>query len=271
MPETELETPVFEDDSDGTDETPAPVSIQTEEVSEMAPGKEDSTESSVEEKSPDNILAQARFERSQAKAERESVAREREQMNAEYAFRNQPKRPDVPQIDQYADDYAVQQGIRDTAIREAATFDANAQFGEQQLERQQQEAYFQQEQQRQKAADSFRENGIKSGISEDDMMQNGMKVANYGVLDPAEVAMIAASKQGPLITKYLADNPVEAQRLNDLPFGSIERTTMLVTDIASKAIALQTKITQTPDPLEPIQNGNGRASQADDDGFKYLD
>lgn len=264
MPETELE--LNTDDVTNTSDASGVTIVDDSPAPDLAPGpegeQEKAKEPTLEEKHEklQATRAQEKFEMRRERREREQAQHELAQLQAQQAnpIAERPDIPDVP--DQFADDFAEQQAKRDTAIREAERFDAQSEWGQQRQIELQQQAQHQQHQEFQKTADTFKERATKLGISDDELKQNGERLISYQVLSTQEIDLILSDEQGPLITKFLANNPVELERLISEPAGSSSRMSMLLTDIKTKASALKAKTTSTPAPLDSI-NGNSGSVQ----------
>jgi hypothetical protein len=147
---------------------------------------------------------------------------------------------------------------RDQQVLAQANFDHQRQ---QQLQHQQRLLYEQAQQQNQKQDEKIRDyagRAAKLGIKAADLQVAGNAVGQYGI--SAELGQyILESEQGPLITTYLANNPVELDELSRL--SSAQAAVIIETQIKLKAIASQPKkVTGAPDPLER-PHGAGKAAQ----------
>lgn len=262
MSETELEQntdDVVMTASDATGAVPAEETTSAD----LATGP-DGNQEEVKEPTPEErqlkleeSLATQKFENRRERRERERAQDELARLQAAQANQtgNRPDIPDTP--DQYADDFAEQLAKREQAIREAERFDARADFGHQQQQFQQQQYQNQQAQEFQKTADTFVERATKLGISESDLRNNGERLANSQVLTEGEIDLILSDEQGPAMAAYLANHPIELEKLASLPIGSSSRMSMLLNDVKPKASALKAKTTSTAEPLETISGGSG--------------
>jgi len=260
MPETELEQ--------NTDDVVVTTSDATEGVVEttstdLAPGP-DGNQAEVKEPTPEErqlkleeSLATQKFENRRERRERERAQDELARYQTAQA--NQTgNRPDIPELpDSFDDDFSEKMVARDTAIREAERFDARAEYGQQQQQYEQQQYQNQQAQEFQKTADTFKERASKLGISESDLRNNGERLLNSQALTESEIGMILSDEQGPAIAAFLANHPVELEKLASLPIGSSARMSMLLNDVKPKASALKAKTTSTVEPLDNISGGGG--------------
>lgn len=259
MPETELEVNTDDVVVTASDATGAVKEASTD----LAPGP-DGKQEEVKEPTPEErqqkleeSLATQKFENRRERRERERAQDELARLQTAQAHQtgNKPEIPDLP--DPFDDDFAEKTAARETAIREAERFDAQAEFGQQQHQYQVQQAQREQAQEFQKTADTFKERATTFGITDAELQQNGERLLDYQALTENEIGLILSDDQGPLIAKYLSQNPVELERLSSMPVGSSQRMTTLLTDIKTKASALKAKTTSTAEPLDTIQGSGG--------------
>ena len=146
---------------------------------------------------------------------------------------------------------------RDQQVLAQANFDHQRRQQQENQERvQQEQAQAQQQQQDEKIRD-YAGRAAKLGIKAEDLQVAGNAVAQHGI--GAELGQyILESDQGPLITTYLANNPLELDELKYL--SPAQAAVAIETKIKPKAAASQPKkVTDTPDPLER-PHGAGKAS-----------
>jgi hypothetical protein len=98
---------------------------------------------------------------------------------------------------------------------------------------------------------AYADRAKKLGVAAAELQEAGTLVAGYGI-DPALVEMILADDHGPLLTKYLAKNQLELERLVQMPITMA--AVRLATDLKAKAVAMKPKVTKTPDPLNQPRN-----------------
>lgn len=160
-------------------------------------------------------------------------------------------RPDVPGTpDPYDDDYEARLKDRDAAIHKQAAYDA------QETVRRDQEVTALQEQERvqvetlQKSVNEYSDRAIQLGVGEDDLRAAGNIVNQYGI-NPQLTLFILKDEQGPLITKYLSQNPQEIEALNRL--DPMSAAVLVATSIKQKAVGLKPKSTEAPEPPEYLE------------------
>ncbi len=159
--------------------------------------------------------------------------------------------PDLP--DPYDEDYEAQISARDSAIMQKATQNAQAQV-EQAKKTANMEAAKVTEQERVNDLVSGYDKQITVlGLNPDDIRRAGDTVVSYGIsTDVAE--FILQQEDGPLITKYLADNPLILDDLRNMQ--PINAALKINSEIRQAASTLKPQASQTPDPTE-ILSGNG--------------
>lgn len=159
--------------------------------------------------------------------------------------------PSIP--DPYDDDYEEQLRLRDEAIMRKARQDA------------QQESVLAQQRTNEEAAKKAEEERIRTltsgydkqitalGLNPDDIRNAGNKVVDYGIsVDVAE--FILQQENGPLITKYLADNPIVLDDLRNMT--PIQAAFKIDSEISAAASTLKPQASKAPDPAETL-SGRG--------------
>jgi hypothetical protein len=179
----------------------------------------------------------------------------------ELAALKAPQRPEIPPTpDPYDDDYEGKMRLRDDALVQTAQYDAQA------------NAYQAQEQalQQQQAADAnktllesvttYSDRADKLGITTQELQQAGNVVAQHGIGD--EVAeYILADEQGPNITMYLAQNPLEMETIRNM--HPMQASVYIYSTIKAKAVSAR----PTPNPIsEPTEVLRGAGQPEGDRG-----
>jgi len=162
-----------------------------------------------------------------------------------------------PPVDPYADDYEEMTRQRDDAITRKAQFDSQQKFAADQATRTQNE---------QMQADQTRIDGlvteyngraVKLGLDASEVEHAGDTVVQYGISQDL-AQFILGDEEGPLITKYLAANPLELDALSRM--SPMQAAIRVNADIRTKAASLKPQISQAPDPTEVL---SGRGAPAD--------
>lgn len=192
------------------------------------------------------------FKLREKEREAETLRRRLEELEARIPQQGRPVVPESPDPFALSDvEYRQKLVQRDQAIREAAAWEAQQQA----LQWQRQQAQFEQQQRQQERQQAevvaYADRAKKLGVAAAELQEAGTLVAGYGI-DPALVEMILADDHGPLLTKYLAKNQLELERLVQMPITMA--AVRLATDLKAKAVAMKPKVTKTPDPLNQPRN-----------------
>ena len=156
---------------------------------------------------------------------------------------------------------------RDQQVLAQANFDHQRQQQQQHQQRLLHEQTQQQTQQLDEKIQDYAGRAAKLGIKAADLQVAGNAVGQYGI--SAELGQyILESEQGPLITTYLANNPIELDELRHL--SPAQAAVVVETKIKQKAIASQPKkVTDTPDPLERPHSAGKASSKRGPQGATF--
>lgn len=162
-----------------------------------------------------------------------------------------PGKPVIPPLpDPYDDDYGAAMEKYTDAVRKAAAYD---------VRKEAEQAYAQQQQaQRQQAVvqeltteiTSYTNRAKKAGISETELKMAGSLVTPE--LSPALIGHILTDDKGPQMTKYLAANPSELDKLKGMT--PTRAAVYLETTVKPKAVAKP--VPTTPKPTDSV-DGTG--------------
>jgi len=253
--------------------------IETEEVADKTEsgtgetGSELATDSAEEHDKTNQDGVQAAINKQHAKyREEERKRKEAEARIEEYEAKlkkyETPKMPDVPPIpDPYDDDYEAKMKVRDEALLEKAKYDADVQYKALQEQRQLEEAEQAKRAEVQRSIEGYEAKATELGLNKDDVNKAGQKLVDYGIR--AEVAeFILADQDGPLITRYLAENPVEFDEINRM--SAMMAAVTINSTIRAKASGLKPQPSRAPEPPEYI-GGLGPGEQKDPllEGVKF--
>jgi hypothetical protein len=265
MPET---APVIADDTESTiiidGETPKVT--DTSETPQLQEEKKEETPEEREKKLQ-NKVAESQFEKRQAKRENKELA---DRLAALEASQNADagQRPEVSAPpDQFSDNFEQEQATRDGQIAEAAAFDARQTAQQEQEQRNLQTANAERDKALNEASTENAKRGIQLGIPEEDLNRANDRLVQYP-FTVDELAFILTDEQGPLISKYLTDNPAEIESFVNMPAG-INRGAFLAGEIKSKAAATKVKTTETPDPVETLSGLGATKKERGPDGATY--
>ena len=247
----EQDEPLETEDQDEQEETPDPDSESaTDSVNSTHEKQVEFTEE--QQKVFNDAVGKKVFKLREKEREAEALRRRLEELEAKIPQQGRPQVPESPDPFALSDvEYRQKLVQRDQAIREAAAWEAQQQA----LQWQRQQAQFEQQQRQQERQQAevmaYADRAKKLGVAAAELQEAGTLVAGYGI-DPALVEMILADDHGPLLTKYLAKNQLELERLVQMPVTMA--AVRLATDLKSKAVAMKPKVTKTPDPLNQPRN-----------------
>lgn len=218
----------------------------------------------VNQEAINKAINKKHFEARQAERERDEALKrlqelERRQVEAQASqIGNIPRMPDP-----FDDDYEAKVQQRDQAIAEKIRFEHEQSLRQQQQQAAQQQAEMQKQQALQESLTKYTQRATELGISNDELQTAGQTVANYGISDDLTMAILA-DKDGPLITKHLAANPMAAIELSQMnPFLAGAK----LVEIKQKAAALKPRKTEAP---KPATNLSGHGTDKDLGKYKLI-
>ena len=192
------------------------------------------------------------FKLREKEREAEALRRRLEELEAKIPQQGRPAVPDAPDPFALSDiEYRQKLVQRDQAIREAAAWEAQQQALQWQRQQADLEQQRRQQERQQEEVKAYATRANKLGMSAAELQEAGTLVAGYGI-DAALVEMILGDDHGPLLTKYLAQNQLELERLVQMPVTMA--AVRLATEVKSKAVAMKPKVTTAPDPLNAPRN-----------------
>jgi len=223
--------------------------LPSETVSDTGENQEQKLEVSPEQKAAAEQAFKAREAKREAQALREENARLKAQMPEE-------TRPNVPELDEYAD--AEQLKKWQQANAEAVRYDERQRIAAEAREAEQVRREYEEQAERNKKAQNYTLHAVKLGVKPEELQQAGGLVGSYLRSDIAEEVL--GDDHGPLITIYLSVNPEAIDSLNNASMMSVGQ---IYSDIRSKAAALKPKQSNAPEPPELL---NGRGAPKNDGG-----
>jgi len=192
------------------------------------------------------------FKLREKEREAEALRSRLEELERMVPQQGKPAVPEAPDPFALSDaEYRQKLVARDQAIREATAWEAQQQATLWQRQQAQLEQQQRQQERQQEEVKAYATRAKQLGITPAELQDAGTLVAGYGI-DPALVEMILADDHGPLITKFLARNQMELERLTQMPVTAA--AVKLATDLKAKAVAMKPKVTNTPDPLNRPRN-----------------
>jgi hypothetical protein len=239
---------------------------QESEQAESAPAETDKDRavefSEEQQKVFNEVIGKKTFKLRETERENERLARELAELRSKVPVNTRPEVPPIP--DPYTlteEQYRQAQQSRDRALSDAIAFDARqAQYNEQarQIKAQQEQ---QQQRETEEKVKSYTQQATKLGVKPEELQHAAGIVGTFG-LDGYHplAAVILADEYGPLITKYLANNVLELERVMSMPLASA--AVYLDRAVKQKASALKPKVNTAPDPIDtPLASGTSQKAK----------
>ncbi len=227
-----------------------------EEGSELAPEADKPADSDKTQETIDKAIGKQhkkfRDEERRANGLEVELADAKSKLGQYQADENQPV--DIPKMpDQYDDDFNEQVEKRDEAIRRNAEITAQVAVNTQNQQNAQIAA-------QQKEVDvinnkvvSYTEKATGLGVTPQELQEAGNTVASYGIPADLTIALLD-DPDGPLITKYLAANPLEIDSLKNM--STFQAALHIEKVIRPKTDELKPKTSNTPAPQDDIEGGS---------------
>ena len=208
-----------------------------------------------QQKVVDHAIGQKVHKLREKEREAESLKKQLEELQRKVPQQQRPVIPEIPDPLILSDtEYRRQTAVREQAIRNSAAYEMEQQRSQQhaqqvlaELQRKQQEVF-------NGTVQQYTDRATKLGMKPEELKRAGEIVGNFGI-DEQLVTFILHDDHGPLITKYLAENPLILDELKDL--SPARAAARIATEIKPKAATLKPKVNSAPDPLDiPNRSGN---------------
>jgi hypothetical protein len=186
-----------------------------------------------------------------ADAEKRRADAAEEKLKAIEAEKGDVTIPDLP--DPYDEDYEARITARDEAIKQKAAQDAQRNIVIEQQNANNEAAQRAEQDRISGLVDSYDKNIVKLGLDSTDIKNAVQTIVDYGV-DGSVREFILQQEDGPLITKYLADNPLVLDDLRNM--SPINAALKIETEIKAAASTLKPQASSAPDPAETL-SGRG--------------
>lgn len=207
-------------------------------------GHEENTE--VNQEKVNAVINKKHFEKMEMQRERDQAKQENEQLRQQIAQQQQTSEPVVPEMpDPFDDDFEQKAQEREQKLVERANWKAQQDLSLRQQEQQAQQAQQEQLQSVQQKAQTYTERAKTFGINEQELQQAGSLVAQHGISNELTMAILD-DPEGALITKMLAANPLEIEKLNGM--NLYQAALHIESTIRPKAQQLKPRQTQTGQP-----------------------
>ena len=235
-----------EQDEIAEDESPSDLAPDSD------PGHEEKTESQINQDKVQEVINRKHWEAKESERKLLAAQKELEQYRAQQQAA--PNVPDLP--DPFDDDYGAKMQQRDQAMRQRLEWESRQRYEQTSQQARQQEAQERLNKELYEKQTKYVQRAKDSGITEQDLQAIGSAIANYGLRDDL-VVEILDDKDGPLIAKHLAANPMKMEELSSLtPYQSARYIETLRPSLA----ALKPRITNAPNPSTKIE-GKGKANR----------
>lgn len=219
----------------------------------------------AEEKEPDyqKIIAEKAYEARQARREKEELARRLQELESRVPQQERPTVPPVP--DPWDDNFEEKLRQRDEALRKVAAYEVQQNFIQQQRQQAEQQAAMQKQQALAKKVETYSQRAQQLGIAPDELAQAGQRLT--GAISDQLVEHILADDKGPLLTKYLAANPLVVDSLSAM--SPMQAAVFLETQVKPKAAQFSAKrVSNAPEPVD-VLSGNGAAPFEGPEGGQF--
>lgn len=235
---------------------PTEADATTAEPSESAPdsGKNATAEKKVQftpeqQAIFDKVIGEKTFKAREAERKAEAAEQKLRELEAQLPKENRPSIPALP--DPYDAEYEKKIAARDEAIKAAAAFDAKQEVvkaHQQEVQRQRAEA---QQAELYKSAATYKERSDKLGIAPADLQNAANALSSFGITEDL-TKFLLKDDQGPLMTMFLARNPIVLERMSGL--SPLEMGHYIASEIKPKLAAVKTR-TQAPAPADVLDGG----------------
>lgn len=229
---------------------------ETAEPSESAPdsGKDATAEKKVQftpeqQAVFDKVIGEKTFKAREAERKAEAAEARLRELQAQLPKENRPSIPALP--DPYDADYSQKIAARDEAIKAAAAFDAKQELVKNQQQHVQRQRVEAQQAELVKSATAYKERSDKLGIAPSDLQNAANALSNFGITEDL-TRFLLKDEQGPLMTMFLARNPVALERMSGL--SPLEMGHYIASEIKPKLAAVKPR-TQAPAPADVLDGG----------------
>ena len=253
---SELQT---EDGATFSEEVPETGTVES--GAELAPASGEGHEQKPEgfnQEAANKAINKKHFQMKEAERSAEASRKEAEELRVKLQTMEQGSEPIVPAIpDPYSENYEAEVKAYGEAIQQKTQFDQRAVFAQEQQSRTQQEAQQAEDKRVNDLLSGFNNRATQLGLDQNEIDQAGDTVAQYGI-NRDLVMFLLEDAEGPLITKYLAKNPLELEALRVM--NPMQAAIKVNSEIRQRASSMKPQVSGAPDPAEVLQ-GNGAPEQ----------
>jgi len=168
-----------------------------------------------------------------------------------------PKRPEIPDFPDALDtDYDSKIALRDKAISDQAKYDQDILFAKRQQESVQQQVIEDRKTMLREKQQKYVERNDAIGIAPDEAKKYEDTVSKFITPSNAQTGeYLLSHKDGPLLVKYLAENPIELEAVAAMQ--PLDAAVYLATEVSKKAEGSRPKTPKTPAPVNtPERKGS---------------
>ena len=263
--EAEYELNEIEEGEDATEETGTEDDASGEEDATEETGTED--DASGEEKSdPKGFTKRINKKHSELMAEKQRADALQQQINALKQEQQPSVRPEIPPVpDAFDENFAAKIEARDLAIQSAVAHDSRQEFLAQQERIAAENKQNADLQALKSTVSTYAERAEKLGINAEELNVAGQTVAAMGISDEVTLHILTDEK-GPAITRFLAHNPAEIDKINTLlPMAA---AVYIEKNIVSRLSPTQAR-KLPPKPADTLGKGGAPRKVRGPDGVTY--
>lgn len=233
-------------------EEAAELATDSDEESEDEP--QESEEEKAKKVNQDKVNAAINRKHREMMEAKEEAERYKQQLS-QYQSKAESNAPTIPEEpDPFSDNYKQDKEAYNAALRKHATWEAEqsmAQSYKQQIEQANSQKQAEDEHEKVKG---YAQKAKTFGISPSDLQQYGQSAGQY--LNKEMAMRIVSDDEGPLLTKYLAQNPMEAMQLSQM--NDYEAAIHIERNIRPTARSLKTKTSTAPKPPTKVRGSGGK-------------
>jgi len=198
------------------------------------------------------VINRKHYQYHEEKRKREALEKENQELKAKLA----PAAPEIPPLpDTYDPEYVQKIAARDEAITKRAQWDTQQKTAQSMPVTSTQPNAQESIQAKEKV---FIERMTGFGITQKESNEQQNTILPF--LTPQLATFILEAEDGPLITKYLANNAVDLVKISEM--DPVKAGAYIARYVSPKAAKLaKARTTNAPDPVEPVGRGANSASQ----------
>ena len=217
----------------------------------------------------DKVISKKHFEAKEAERKAEEYRKQLEVFQARERESQAQLMQNIPPMpDPYDDDYETKMQSRDIALANKAQWDARQELNQQQTAYIQQQQQIEQQKVLNEKLSSYASKAKELNISSEELQTAASAVGAFNPPESLQMAIIQ-DKNGPLITKYLAVNPLETQALIDAVSINPILAGEKFAEIKANAISLKPKYSKAPAPSKRPTGGTANQPSSYVNGATY--